>query len=183
MARIIKVRTVPRGYVKVEETFLDDKIKDIMRDYTPERLFMALYKALGTPQNGGEWSYMLRHNNVVLKLTYDGHMHYDVWVSPGYMQEARRKQTKVMNIIARRLNELDIVFIPNGDMPNALYYLVRKKNDQLVSRYRNLSVKEITEKMNAAMTDDEKQALYGGLTQYIPEVPEEIKSMIKEIAQ
>lgn len=180
----MKIRVIPRGYVKVEEERLDGRIDGCIGCLTPAEMFLALYKAFGKPQEGGEWSYMLRHNNVVLRIGSDGgRLCHDVWLSPGYMQEARRKQTKIMNVVARRLNENGIVFIPNGDMPDALYYTVRMKNTALMAKQRSLSVRELTKKMDAALTAEEKSVLYGGVSQFLPEVDAEIGSIVEAVTQ
>jgi hypothetical protein len=102
MARIMKVRTIPRGYVGVEDLkgFVHEK-----NGKKPSEWFMQLYNKFGNPQDGGIWSYLLRHNNVVIKVTAKDAdtMDYDVWLAPGFLQDAKRKKTKAVNVIARRL--------------------------------------------------------------------------------
>lgn len=179
MARIMKVRTIPRGYVEM------GSLKDYVHEHNgkkPAEWFMALYGKFGNPQVGGVWSYLLRHNNILIKVTAtDGNtMDYDVWVAPGFVLDAKRKRTKVMNVIARRLNEKKVVFLPNDGDDN-LYYAVRIKNSELMAKQKSLSIKGITEKMNEAMTDEEKEALYGDISQYMTPVKEEIVRTINEI--
>ena len=182
MTRIIKIRTIPRGYVKVEEKYLQDRVNEIMAGHTVSGLFMMLFNKLGKPQDGGLWSYMLRHNNVVMKITATDKdtLAYDVWLSPGYIQEAKRKRTKVINVIARRLNDNDVVFAPEEDI--TLYYPIRTKNSAIQRKY-GLSEGEIKAKMDKTLTDEEKTALYGGLTQYIENIFDEIRYIINEIGR
>ena len=160
-------------------------LKDYVHEHNgkkPAEWFMALYGKFGNPQVGGVWSYLLRHNNILIKVTAtDGNtMDYDVWVAPGFVLDAKRKRTKVMNVIARRLNEKKVVFLPNDGDDN-LYYAVRIKNSELMAKQKSLSIKGITEKMNEAMTDEEKEALYGDISQYMTPVKEEIVRTINEI--
>ena len=178
MARIMKVRSIPRGYVEVGE------LKEFVHEHNgkkPAEWFMTLYGKFGNPQDGGMWSYMLRHNNILLKATAvdSDTMDYNVWVSPGFILDARRKKTKVMNVIARRLNEKDIVFLPEDGEDN-LYYAVRKKNAELMAK-KSMSIKGITDAMNNALTEEEHTALYGGISQYMKPVKEEIERTLKEI--
>lgn len=174
MARIMKVRTIPRGYVKM------DGLKGFVHDNNgkaPAEWFMRLYALFGNPQDGGMWSYLLRHDNILLKVTATDRdtLDYDVWVSPGFVQEAQRKRTKVMNVIARRLNENGVVFI--GD---SLYYAVRKKNEELLAR--NIQTdSEVRDRMDKELTAEEKEILYGDLSQFMKEPKQIIQSTITEI--
>lgn len=178
MARIMKVRTIPRGYVGMDELkpFVHEK-----NGKQPAEWFMALYGKFGNPQEGGIWSYLLRHNNIVMKVTATDKdtLDYDVWVAPSFVLDAKRKRVKVMNIIARRLNENKVVFLPKDNDGN-LYYAVRRKNKELMDK-QQLSRKGIEKAMDAAMTDKEKTALYGGLGQYMDNAKEEIVRTIQEI--
>lgn len=176
MARIIKVRTVPRGYVRSDEKRLMDSIGTIIGRHPVGELFMGLYNHFGAPQEGGEWSYMLRHNKVVIRITAESKekLLYKVWLSPGYISDARRKQTKVMNIIARRVNKLGVAFKPDKGLPDALYYPVRMKNAVIEARGSQGTMEEV-------LTEEERRLLYGGITQFIPEVEEEIAGMVAEI--
>ena len=168
MARIRKIRAVPRGYVKTDDMRIER--------HSPSEWFMALYGKLGNPQDGGIWPYMIRHNNVVMKLTAKDTetMDYQVWVSPGFMQEAKRKRTKAVNVIARRLNEEGLVFVSDEN----LYYAVRMKNAELIRRNGSDGLKE---KMEGALTKDERHALYGGWAQYLTDAQTEIDNTIKEL--
>jgi len=60
MARIMKVRTIPRGYVPMDE------LKELVFEQgkTPAEWFMNLFSKFGNPQQGGQWSYLLRHNGI-----------------------------------------------------------------------------------------------------------------------
>ena len=161
-----------------------EELKDFVHEHNgknPAEWFMALYNRFGNPQDGGVWSYLLRHNNVVMKVTATDKdtMDYDVWVSPGFVLDAKRKRVKAMNVIARRLNEKKVVFKPEeGD--DDLYYAIRRKNNELMAK-KALSDKEIKAAMDAALTKEEKTAIYGGLGQYMEPVKEEIVGTIKEI--
>ena len=178
MARIMKVRTVPRGYVERSD------LKGFVHEHngkTPAEWFMALYGKFGNPQEGGLWSYLLRHNNVLLKVTAidNSTMDYDVWVSPGVMQNAIRRRIKVVNVIARRLNENDVVFLPSdGD---ELYYAIRKKNEELQERQPERTAEETFSIMKDAMTDEERKAVYGSVSQYMDGAKEEIVMTMAEI--
>jgi len=100
-----------------------------------------------------------------------------VWVSPSIVLEAKRKYTKVMNVIARRLNDENKVFVPkDGDK---LYYLIRKKNEELLAKMGGKTIKDVD--MDKELTDKESKALYGGLGQYMTDAKEEITNTIKEI--
>ena len=169
MARIMKIRAVPRGYVKTEGMSIEN--------HSPSEWFMALYGKLGNPQDGGIWSYMIRHNNVVIKFVANDSetMEYQVWVSPGLMQEAKRKRTRVVNIIARRLNEEGRVFVSDNE---PLYYVVRMKNEELMRRNGS---DDLRKKMDEVLTADERHAIYGGWAQYLTEAQKEIDNTIKEL--
>ena len=173
MARIMKIRTIPRGYVQMDGIGVPE--------HKPAEWFMALYNKLGNPQDGGVWSYLIRHNNVVVLITAltKGTMEYNVWVSPGYVLDAKRKRTKAINVIARRLNENKVPFVPEGE-EDSLYYVVRQKNNELIKR-SGLADDDIRKVMDNTMTDDEKKAVYGGLSQYMPEVKEEIINTVAEL--
>lgn len=178
MARIMKVRTIPRGYVGM------DGLKGFVREHggkSPAEWFMALYGKFGNPQEGGVWSYLLRHNNILIRIkAVDSEtMDYDVWVSPGFVQDARRRRTRAVNVIARRLNENKVVFVPDGD--GSLYYAVRVRNDDLRRRLGGMSEERMAEIMEESMTDEEREALHGGLERYMPDAKEEIVNTIKEI--
>ena len=178
MARIMKVRTIPRGYVGM------DDLKGFVHEHNgkkPAEWFMGLYGKFGNPQNGGMWSYLLRHNNILLKVTAKDAdtMDYDVWVSPGFVLEAKRKRVKAINVIARRLNEKNIIFQTKND-DNSLYYVIKQKNSELLAK-RDMSASEIADAMDAAMTDKERYALNGPICQYMDGAKEEIVNTIKEI--
>ena len=173
MARIMKVRTIPRGYVGM------DDLKEFVRrndGRKPSEWFMALYTKFGNPQDGGMWSYLLRHNNVVMKVTAKDSdtMDYGIWVSPAFVQDARRKRTKVMNVIARRLNENDVPFVPSEG--ESLYYAVRVKNDVLLERQEDPK-----RMMENNLTDEEREALYGPVSQFMDDVRTELTDTISEI--
>ena len=182
MARIMKVRTIPRGYVGMEELkcFVHEK-----NGKKPAEWFMALYGKFGNPQDAkdsGLWSYLLRHNNVVMKVTATDKdtMDYDVWVAPGFVLGAKRKRVKAMNVIARRMNEKDIVFLPE-DGEDSLYYPIRMKNAELMAKNKNISIKGIQDAMQSEMTDKEKDVVYGSITMFMDDVKEEIVNTINEI--
>ena len=146
----------------------------------PAEWFMHLYAKFGNPQDGGMWSYLLRHNSIVMKVTAKDSdtMDYDVWVSPGSMLDARCKRTKAVNVIARRLNEKKVVFVP--DDGEELYYAVRQKNSELTKRFP-MSGEERREVMMENLSDEEREALYGGVAQYLGDAKEEIINTITEI--
>ena len=178
MARIMKVRTIPRGYVGMSE------LKGFVHEHNgkrPAEWFMALYGKFGNPQDGGLWSYLLRHNNILLKVTAKDAetMDYDVWVSPGFVLEARRKRVKAINVIARRLNEKNIIFQTENDN-NSLYYVIKQKNSELLAK-KNMSASDISSAMDSAMTEEEKYALRGPISQYMDDAKKEIVGTIKEI--
>ena len=169
MARIMKVRTVPRGYVGMDELG-----KSIGKGKNPAEWFMRLYEKFGNPQEGGLWSYMLRHNGILLRVTAKDSetVDYDVWVSPSAVLTARRRRTRAVNIIARRLNTRHVAYFPEeGD---SLYYSVRQKNDRLMERSSRKA-------MENALSDEERTAIRGGLSQYMPEVKDEIERTVMEI--
>ena len=177
MARIMKVRTIPRGYVHNED----------MRDFvteknakSPAEWFMALYNKFGNPQEGGVWSYLLRHNSIVLKVTAVDNvtMDFDMWVSPGVVLDAKRKRTRAINIVARRLNEENIIFVPEKD--DNIYYAIRRKNDEL-RRKETCSDDVLREKMDEAITDKERYVLSGPLSQFMDDAKNEITNTIGEI--
>ena len=174
MARIMKIRAVPRGYVKTDE------LKSVFTDRAVTEWFMALYNKFGKPQNDGVWSYMLRHNCIVVKIkaTDEKTVDYDVWVSPGVVFNAKRKRSKAINIIARRLNEDGVAFVAEN-VPQ-MYYTVRVKNAKLLEK-SELSDAELQEAMNKALTDNERTALYGDMSQYMQDAIEEIQNTEKEI--
>lgn len=174
MSRIMKVRTIPRGYVGV------DDLKGFVHENngkSPAEWFMHLYAKFGNPQDGGIWSYLLRHNNIVMKITAENTetMDYDVWVSPGFMLDAKRKKTKAVNVIARRLNEKKVAFVPDDF---ELYYAVRVKNDMLM---KDTSMPLLRARMESALDKEEQQAIYGGWGQYLGDAKEEIRRTIQEI--
>lgn len=174
----MKVRTIPRGYVQVDE--LSGFVREC-GDRTPAEWFMRLYGKFGNPQDGGIWSYLLRHNNIVLRITAINRddMDYSVWVAPSFVRDAKRKRVKVMNVIARRLNDNDVVFLPD-EGEKELYYVIRRKNAALMSK-KAMSAEAVREAMDAFMTDDERNALYGSLTQYMDDVKKEIAGIVGEV--
>ena len=177
MGRIIKVRTIPRGYVGMDE--LKDDVRD-MAGKTPAEWFMQLYAKFGNPQDGGMWSYMLRHNNVVMKVTAKDSetMDYNVWIAPSFMLDAKRKKTKAMNVIARRLNDEGVVFLTKDN--SKLYYAIRKKNAELMERMP-MPKEEIKMAMDATLTDKERDVLYGGMCQFMDDAKKELRQTIQEI--
>lgn len=174
MSRIRKVRTIPRGYVGVDDLrgFVHEN-----NGKSPAEWFMHLYAKFGNPQEGGIWSYLLRHDNIVMRITAEDSetMDYDVWVSPGFMLNAKRKRTKAVNVIARRLNEKKVAFVPDGF---DLYYAVRVRNDVLM---KEAPVSSLKVRMDAALGREEQQAVYGGWGQYLGDAKVEIAQTIQEI--
>lgn len=175
MARIMKVRTIPRGYVKEDD--LKDFVQDVDR-YSPAEWFMQLYAKFGNPQDGGIWSYLLRHNNIVMKVTAKDAdtMEYDVWVSPGFVLEAKRKKTKAVNVIARRLNEESVVFLSD----DRLYYAIKRRNAELMERLP-MPEEERRMAMDATLTDKEREVLYGGMGQFMDDAKKQIELTVNEI--
>jgi hypothetical protein len=177
MARIMKVRTIPRGYVGV------DDLKDFVHEKNgkrPAEWFMQLYSKFGNPQDGGLWSYLLRHDNIVMKVTAKDAdtMDYDVWLAPGFLQDAKRKKTKAMNLIARRLNEEGVVFLTDDE--DRLYYAVRRRNAELME-HMPMPKEDIRMAMDATLTDKERDALYGSIAQYLDGAKKVITETIGEI--
>lgn len=179
MARVMKIRVIPRGFTKVDG--LIDYVKEVASPYSPADFFMGLYKKYGNPSNKDDLSYMLRHNNVVLRiLTEDKTMlSFEVWVSSGHVQDAKRKRIKAVNVIARRLNEKNVAFVAPNDMANNLYFAVRTKNDELLKKDNDIKVSE--EKMKDALSEQESLAVYGELHLFMDDAKVELKNFIMGI--
>lgn len=176
MARIMKVRTIPRGYVAM------DDLAEVIREKcckTAAEWFMSLYAKFGNPQEGGIWSYLLRHNGIVIKITAEDNenVSYNVWVASGFVLNAKRKRVKAVNVIARRMNEKDIPFVTD-EGEKGLYYPIKKKNEELL---RKISVEEAKKTVNDTLTREERGVLYGSLCQFMDDVKEEIDRTVKEI--
>lgn len=162
-----------------------DGLREFVHEHngkSPAEWFMALYGKFGNPQEGGIWSYLLRHNNVVMRVTAEDNerMEYDVWVSPAFVLDARRKRKKAVNIIARRLNENGVVFVPSAEDRESLYYGVRVKNDFL-KQQQGLSEEKLTDNMYGFMSKKEAYAINGDISQYMEGAKGEIVRTIKEI--
>ena len=179
MKRIIKVRTIPRGYTPLEDRDFTAMVKTIASRKTPADFFLELYGKFGNPDKEGIFSYMLRRNNVVLKVVAEDRktMAFMVWVSPQAVLNARRKKTKVMNVIARRLNELDVPFLLDDKEPEGLYFAVRQKNSALMKKKGTWTTKDVL----PFMKDGERAALFGGMSMYMPEVVKEVTDLLNDI--
>ena len=169
MARIYKVRTIPRGYVPA-----DIEVND---SHTNAEWFMVLYSKCGNPQEGGMWSYLIRHYGIVLRITATSgeERKCSVWVSPKHVQDARRKRTKAVNVIARRFNEKDIPFVREED---ELYYAVRKRNAELLAK---VPAEDAKVRIENGLTDEERNVLYGKSELFMTDAKDEITKTINEL--
>lgn len=169
MARIFKIRAIPRGYVPAEIA-VDD-------NHTNAEWFMVLYNQCGAPQKGGLWSYLIRHYGIVIRITaitLEGRK-CEVWVSPKHVQDAKRKRTKAVNVIARRLNEENIPFYPEEE---GLYYPVRMKNAELLS---DMTADEALRLTGENLTENEKWIISGPLERFMTDAKGEIDKTIGEL--
>ena len=179
MARVMKIRVIPRGFEKIDG--LVDFVKKVADPYSPADFFMGLYKKYGNPTDKGIFSYMLRHNNVVLRILAEDKtkLSFEVWVSSGHVQDAKRKRVKAVNVVARRLNENNVAFVAPDDMANNLYFAVRAKNDELLKKED--SIETAKEKMKKALSEQELVIVYGGLHLFMDEAQNELKNFITDI--
>lgn len=174
-----KVRSIPRGYVAVD----GEELCRVMRTiHLPEvaDAFLSLYGKFGNPAKGGIFTYMLSYRGVILKVSAESRekIEYHLWISGGYKQAAERKRIKVMNVIARKVHSKGRVFIVNRELPEYLYSSTKKDNERL---YEKLSVEYndymIESLMRESLTDAERQAVYEGILQFVPEV----ENVLREI--
>lgn len=180
--KLNKIRVIPKGFTPVDDEMLNEEIGTMAQDHSVGDFFLGLYGRFGNPLDGGIYSYMIRSGNVVLSIKAKDSktIHFGVYVSPGLILDAKRKKTKAVNVIARRLNREGVVFVPDKEVSDSLYFAVKKKNSELIDKL-SLSSDEVTERMDNALTDGERYVLHGGISQFIPEVEGTIREMINTI--
>lgn len=180
--KLNKIRVIPKGFTQVNDDVLRKEIVIMAQDHSVGDFFLGLYMRFGNPLDGGIYTYMIRSGNVVLRIeaTESNVIRFGVYVSPELILDAKRKKTKAVNVIARRLNNAGVVFVPDKELSESLYFAVKKKNSELMEK-QSLSHDKMTEQMNNAMTKGEKQVLHGGISQFIPEVEGTVREMINTI--
>ena len=165
MKKIRKVRVVPPKYRLLDKGSVFFGISGNM---SPSDVFYGLYRAFGRPEDKDGLSYIMRYENVVFEFCFGDDLKANVYIAPMLDQIAMKRRMRILNIIARKCNEENVVFMPLMD--EKLYFAVGKKNAALYEKQKaEFSDEELRKRFFAHIGDDGVEKVTGSLAQYSPE--------------
>ena len=159
--KIKKIRVIPRGFKEIP-------YKDILPDINRGELFMKLYSIVGKPDKDN--NYLLKLDTMVVFLSFTDRESDKVWVSPALMQNAKKRRSKTINLLARMATLDNVPFLI--DEPFIPYFVVREKNDRLLDEARQTMSDEEIKNAFYDYIGKQRDKIDGCITQYLPEVPE-----------
>lgn len=183
MNKIKRLRVVPPKYILVDEGQVFDTM---LGGVTMAEVFLALYKRFGKAEGDTAVPfYVIRMGDVVFNLCFSDKLVVSTYIAPILNQIAEKKRIKVLNILARKVNEENIVFMPSNEVK--LYFTIDKKNKALYERQKTeFSDNELQKRFYGHIGTEGERMLHGAKIQYVPEVEAVMRdfvSILKEWAR
>ena len=165
--KIRRLRVIPPTYKQVD-------VSVTPRD--AGELFLKLFQEFGKPYEKGEViKYLVKNKDVVADIKIQGdNVSVDVYISQTLQNTAKRKLVKVVNIIARDINQQGVVYC--GAFEDSLFYAVRKRNDILKEQFKG-DREKMQEECDAAIGEAGRKKIKAPITDYVPEITDRLNEI------